>query len=256
MPSAHAVVLALAVVAVAPARQVEPVVSVWYRGTPAGTPRLDDLAAIRAVGFTGVTWPSKNPAGLPELSRLARLAGLTVVAQPEGSAVEVDGRLNVPVQTVGARGVTAHVWRAVARGVRVISFDPGQSEGTGLGAPGRALPAWVAPAVALSRQLSANAPLFGELRLGPSPAFLGDRPPMLEVVLLEGARCWVVVATNAGRARTRGVVELPRGIPYAIWVSLIDGSTIAMRDRPTGAQWTLDLEPGDAGVYVIDKPTS
>ena len=83
--STRRVVLAfVAIVAAVPAvLSAEPVISVWYRGTPAGVPREDDLALIRAHGFTGVTWPSSQVAGLPELSRIADVYGLMVVIQPD-----------------------------------------------------------------------------------------------------------------------------------------------------------------------------
>ena len=49
----------------APAPQpVTPLVSIWYRGTPAGNPRADDLSVIRALGFGGVTWPADQTKGL------------------------------------------------------------------------------------------------------------------------------------------------------------------------------------------------
>src|SRR6478672_8803380 len=66
---------------------VAPVVSVWYRGSPAGTPRLDDLAAIRALGLTGITWPSNQGAALADVRRLAEIVGLAVVARPEPKPV-------------------------------------------------------------------------------------------------------------------------------------------------------------------------
>ena len=39
----------------------EPVVSIWYRGT-GGVPKPDDLAVIRAHGFTAITWPAGQAA--------------------------------------------------------------------------------------------------------------------------------------------------------------------------------------------------
>ena len=58
----------------------DPVVSIWYRGT-GGVPRQDDLAAIRARGFTGVTWPASQSAHAAELQRLASGLGLSVSIQ-------------------------------------------------------------------------------------------------------------------------------------------------------------------------------
>jgi hypothetical protein len=236
--------------AATPVSAAAPVVSLWYRGTPAGAPRLDDLAAIRAVGFTGVTWPAGHVAGVAEVTRLAAVVGLTVVVQAEG--VAIDGRLDVLTARVGAEEMPAFVWRAVAGDARIVSFDPGQREGTGLGDADRP-PPWLGPAVALARQLSGNANLIADLEPGPALTFLSLRPVSLAVTLLEGPRAWVVVATNTGHAPAHALVRLPRGVPYAIWVSLIDGSTIAMPDRATGAEWTVDLEAGGAAAYVIDK---
>ena len=60
-----------------------PVASLWYRGTPPGTPRADDLAAIRAIGFTSVTWPQAYTEGAAELRRLTEIVGLAVVIRIE-----------------------------------------------------------------------------------------------------------------------------------------------------------------------------
>ena len=242
------------VLCAAPSLAAEPIVAVWYRGTPAGTPRLDDLAAIKAAGFGAITWPSGNPGTVAEASRLAETVGLVVVIQPDGRAVPpLDGRISIDVVRVRAAEIPAIVWHAVATGVRTISFDPGPTEGTGLDLPDGRRHDWVVPALAIARQLSANAALVGELRHATSPKFLSSRPSSLDVELLEGSRAWVIIATNRGRARVRAGVSLPRGVPYAVWVSLLDTSTIAMLDRPGGAQWRFEINAGGASVYVIDK---
>lgn len=246
-----AAALVLLAVTTRPVSAAEPVVSLWYRGTPAGTPRLDDLAAIRAVGFAGVTWPAARADAVAEVGRLAGMAGLTLFVQPEGLAV--DGRLDIDVRRVAPGTIPAFVWRAVGRGVRIVSFDPGHASGTGLGEAGSP-PDWLTPAVALARQLSGNATLIAGLTPGPRPVFLSLRLVSVDVTLLEGPRAWVLIATNTGPAAgQRMTVQLPSRVPYAIWVSLIDGSTIAMRDRAAGAEWTFDLPAGGAAAYVIDK---
>ena len=56
----------------------EAVVSVWYRGTPAGVPNQDDLAMLRALGFRAVTWPASQAAGVAELRRQAAIVSLAV----------------------------------------------------------------------------------------------------------------------------------------------------------------------------------
>jgi hypothetical protein len=242
------------VLAGTPAFAAEPVVAVWYRGTPAGTPRLDDLAAIRAAGFGAITWPSVDARTVADVSRLAEAVGLTVVIQPDGRAVpSLEGRITVDLTRVRPAEIPAIAWRAVARGARIVSFDPGPGEGSGLDRRDGRRHDWVAPAVAIARQLAANAELLGQLRHAATPAYLSSRPSSLDVELFEGVRAWVIIATNTGRARARAQVALPRGVPYAIWVSLVDASTIAMLDRPDGARWTFEIGSGAAVVYVIDK---
>jgi len=253
-PITATLALHVLVLGATPRFAAEPVVAVWYRGTPAGTPRLDDLAAIKAAGFGAITWPSGDPGAVAGASRLAETVGLVVVIQPDLRAVPpLEGRINVDVTRIRPAETSAIVWRAVAHGVRTVSFDPGHAEGTGLDRPDGRRRDWVAPAVAVARQLSANADLIAEFRHAASPEFLSSRPSSLEVELFEGSRAWVIIATNTGRARVRAEVALPRGVPYAIWVSLLDDSTIAMLDRPGGARWKLEIGAGAAAVYVIDK---
>jgi hypothetical protein len=112
-----------------PSFATEPVVAVWYRGTPAGTPRLDDLAAIKAAGFGAITWPSGDARALADASRLAETVGMAVVIQPDARAAPpLDGRINIDLTRTRAAEVSAIVWRAVAHGVRTVSFDPGHAE--------------------------------------------------------------------------------------------------------------------------------
>ncbi len=231
--------------AVAAARQVgrPPVVSVWYRGTPEGVPRLDDLAALRAAGFTGVTWPPDEPAAVAELTRLARTVDLAVVTRPD---------LTVRV-TPGAPRFAAAVWRALARGSRAIAFDPGQRAGPGLTDPRGERLAWVRPATEFAGQVSANPRLLGSLGPGPKVVLEAPAPRDLEVTLLDGGRAWVLVATNTAPVEVRAVARLPPGVPYALWVSLLDGGTMSMLREAGGARWTLTIGAGDARVYVIDK---
>src|SRR6188508_169289 len=69
----------------APALAAEPIVGVWYRGTPAGTPKQEELAVIRALGFAAVTWPASQKTGLEAFKAMAAAAGLqvTIAAQPK-----------------------------------------------------------------------------------------------------------------------------------------------------------------------------
>ncbi len=251
--------IAMSGAAVLPAAAAEPVVSVWYRGSPAGVPKLDELAAIRAIGFRAVTWPAGSTPGIADLRRMADVVGLTLLLRtnPPGpdaaSGLTIAQPLDVPVAGAAADGLAARVWRAVARGVREISFDPGQKEGTGLAnADGQTLP-WVAPAVALTRQLSANAPLVDRLRPGPSVVLESPATPGLDIVLLDADQSWVIVATNVSREPVKAVARLPAGVPYALWVSWIDGSTIGMLNQPSGPRWSFGIDGGAALVYIIGK---
>jgi hypothetical protein len=237
-----------------PLLAAEPVVALWYRGTPAGMPRLDDLATIKAAGFNAIVWPRADSSSASAVRRLSETVGLSVLSRQDVDGIAPFGqRLAVDVARVRASAIPALVWRAVARGVRTISFDPGTVEGAGLDGPGGTRHEWAGPALAIARQLSANARLIAELRAGPSLQFVSLRPAPLDVQLLEGSRAWVLIATNTGESRVEAEVALPPGIPYAIWVSLVDTSTIAMLARPTGARWRFAIDGGAASVYVIDK---
>lgn len=237
-----------------PSLAAEPVVGIWYRGTPAGTPRIDELAAIRAAGFGTVAWPSGDDDRVALVKRMAESVGLVVMVQPDDRARPPrENRTDVDVSLTRPEEISALVWRAIARGVRTITFDPGPVQGSGLDGEGGQWRGWVRPAVAVARQLAANAPLIGEIQRASSLRFLSLRPVTVDVELFEGSRAWVVIATNAGQDRARTEVALPRGVPYAIWVSLLDESTLAMLDRPDGARWRLEIDAGAALVYVIDK---
>lgn len=241
--------------------QSRTVVSLWYRGLPAGVPRQADLDAIRAAGFTAVTWPVEHVTGAAELRRMADSAGLKVVIRSTSDpltpamALRADTHVHIAMARTPIALVPALVWRAVAHGARVISFDAGVSEGTGLqvtpGQPAR----WVAAASGVARQIGVNATLLDTLSAG--PAVRMEQPVAdLDVALLESPRAWVLVATSlaaAGTAPADTYAIMPVGVPPALWLNLFDGSTIGMTSRPTGARWHIILGPGDARVYVIDK---
>jgi hypothetical protein len=241
---------------------VQPIVSVWYRGVPAGTPRLDDLAAIRALGLRCVTWPSNHDAALATVRRLAETVGLAVIARPEPkpaanrqvtNVVGADGAIDLVVAGTTAVPPMATAWRAIAHGARVISFDSGQSEGSGLNTASGASAPWVKPAVAISRQVSANAELVGRLRPGPDVTIAPPIPAGLEVVLLDADKSWVLVATNTAATPLSATADLPKAVPYALWVSWIDGTNMGMLSRPSGPRWTFSIGPGAAKVYLIGK---
>jgi hypothetical protein len=236
----------------------EPLASVWYRGRPAGVPQADDLAEIRAAGFTTVTWPAAA-VGQDALQPLAKAAGLDVLVRPPIPPVTFVTALTphefVDVRVGQDRGfaIAPLAWRALAHGARVISFDAGQREGAGLVDATRHRRAWVPAAVEIARQLRANGALFAQCRPGPAVAVDRPAPAALDVTLLEARKSWVLVATNGANARVRALVHLPAGIPYALWLNLLDASTMAMLQQSGGPQWTADLEPYGVRVYVIDK---
>ncbi len=237
----------------------EPVVSVWYRGSPVGQPRQDDLAVIKAMGFLNVTWPSVSTAGAGDLRRMADTVGVGVQVRPEpdpltpASALHPHPIVDVETRDVATEEIPALVWRAVAHGARVVCFDPGPGDGTGLqNSAGRAAP-WLQTAKTIARQLNFNAKLFSDLRFGAALTVLGPAAPALDVLLMQDDRSWVLFATNATKGRVKAMVRLPAMVPAAMWVNLLDGAQMSMLSQPIGPRWELDLEPGGARIYVINK---
>lgn len=251
-------VFAAAVLSV-PLQAAEPAVSVWYRGSPLGQPRQDDLATILALGFSSVTWPSASTAGIADLRRMANGVGIGVQVRSDhqpltaSSAMHPRVTMDVATQDVTPEEIPALVWRAVAHGARVFCFDPGASDGTGLrSAGGRDVP-WLATAKAIARQLTFNAKLFNDLRSAEIVTVLGPPAPALDVVLMQDERSWVLFATNASHGRVKAIARLPAIVPAAMWVNLLDGSQMSMLSQPIGPRWDLDIEPGGARVFVISK---
>ncbi|HET9372351.1 MAG TPA: hypothetical protein VFO19_18945, partial [Vicinamibacterales bacterium] len=204
-----AVGILIALQAAAGPSAIRPTVAVWYRGAPAGVPRLDDLAALRAFGFTTVSWPIELKKGEPDLRRFAGIVGLAVdVRDPAPPltaerALSPTGRVDLHVDTVSAADVPALVWRAVAHGARIIAFDPGAgSEAGWTTATGEPAP-WVASAREIARQFTFNESLIETLRPGPRVVLPSGAPSGLDVVLLAGDRSWVMIATNTSRERIR-----------------------------------------------------
>jgi hypothetical protein len=247
--------------AIAPDRAwaAEPVVSVWYRGTPAGTPRQSDLGAIRALGFNGIVWPRANASAESEVTRLAGLVGLKVIVADRPAPITGETALRPPdrvdiVVTPATSGmILALAWRAVAHGARTIAFDSRSPSGAGLEEADGSLKTWVRTAISLARQLTANANLANLMRPGPGIIVTPDSAPALDVVFLDGDRSWVVVATNTSAAKVAAAVRLPTGTPYALWVSWLEGPALAMISEPAGPRWMLSMEPQSARVYMIDK---
>jgi hypothetical protein len=237
----------------------QPTASLWYRGRPAGVPRADDLADIRAAGFTAVTWPESSAAGIPALRMMAEKAGLEVFLRGTATPLTVELALR-PAEFVDLRVarmppalIAPLAWRAIAHGARVISFDAGAVAGTGVLGPNGAPVPWVTGASAVLRQLQANGELFGQTRPGPPIMVDSPVPHGFDVTLLEARKSWVLVATQTSTIRARATVHLPAGIPYALWLNLFDGSTMAMLEQTCGPKWVVDMPPLTARMYVIDK---
>ena len=236
----------------------EPLVTVWYRGTPAGMPRQSDLGAIRALGFNGVTWPKSTDKAAAELRRLGELVGLAVeivetrAPATAESALAPGARMDIAVAATGGAGIPALAWRALAHGARTIAFDSGDRTGAGLEDASGNLKPWARAAIAFARQVTGNPRLVRILKPGPG-VLLSPSNQALDVVMLDGDRSWVVVATNTSTATVTSSARLPAGAPYAMWISWIDGTTLAMQDEPPGPRWNFEIGPGAARVYLIDK---
>ena len=235
-----------------------PVVGVWYRGDATGAPRLNDLAVIRASGFDTVFWPAgqgEPPAALPSMAASLDLR-LEVRPAPRHLTIAA-ARAPAPHVDIDVAGdlrlVAPLVWRAVARGARSIAFDPGTRHGAGLSAADGAQARWVPAAVAIARQLTANATLVDLMRLAPALPIADPASDGLDVVLLDGGRAWVIVATNVAAAPVTATVTFPKGVPSGLWASWLDESAMSMLYVPSGPRWTLELEPFGTRVYFIDK---
>jgi hypothetical protein len=258
-PIAGALVALLVSAQAAPTVAVDPVVSVWYRGTPAGTPKQEELAVIRALGFGGVTWPASQTANVETLKTMAASAGLqvTVANAPKPvtpvSLLTPSERVDLIVTPQNADALTALAWRAVAHGARALAFDSGSARGAGLENADRSLKPWVRAAIDVARQFAANTRFIEALRPGPGLIITPDSAPALDVVMLDADRSWVVIATNTSGDPVTATVRLPTGAPYAIWLNLLDATMLAMNGEAAGPRWNLKLEPRSARVYLIDK---
>jgi hypothetical protein len=254
--------LALWLIGIAAGPQVaapDPLVTVWYRGTPIGTPRQDELAVIRAIGFNSITWPASQTSTLDALKVMAESAGLKVLVADAPKPATADSvltagdRVDFVVTPQNAATLTPMVWRAIAHGARVIGFDSGSRVGAGLENPDRSLKAWVSAAQAVARQFSANNRLIQVLKPGPGLIMTPASVPGLDIVMLDADRSWVLIATNTSGAAVTASVRLPAGAPYAIWADLLDNSSLAMAGEAAGPRWNLKIDAHVARVYIVDK---
>lgn len=234
--------------------------SVWYRGMPTGVPRYVDLEEIKASGFNAITWPLQHVNGAEELQRMAARLALTVVVRSESVPLTFadvgkgESMVDLWVSRTPRSEWTSLVWRAVAYGARVVSFDAGLPSGTGL-RDEAGLKDWVPVAASLGRQLTTNASLVASLRRGPA-VVVDPAEALLDLSLLENARSWVIIATNASSTAGRSIdtyAVFPATVPAAEWLSLFDGNMMSMLYRPAGSRWHVRLGPGEAKVFVIDK---
>jgi hypothetical protein len=236
-----------------------PIVSVWYRGSPAGLPRLDDLAFLRSLGFTAVSWPARHAAALPALRRYAQAVGMQVVserdAQPPAAGVvsRVGDRVRIRVDRTSPAQLPALAWLALARGAGVIGFDTGEPVGHGVAETSGAERGWVRPAIGFARQVAANAVLFDGMQRGPDPIMESGASSDSLVAIFAAVRTWVLIAANGGDRPRTLVARFPPDVPYAIWTSLVDGSTMSMLSDAAGPRLTLTLAPGHAAVYFADR---
>ena len=256
------IVSILSIVPIFPIAAIVPIVprlSLWYRGQPPGIARAADLTAIRAAGFTAITWPAAQAAGLAEAARLASDADLEFIIRPApvpltpAVARYPDTSVDIAAARVAAAGLAPLVWRAIAHGARDISFDPGAAD-TRLYAPGAIPPGWLVVVGDIARQIRINGKVFADATLAADQPKI-DAPVArdVDVVLLGAGRTWVLVATNTSGTRARVTARLPAGVPYAIWLNLLNGDTLAMLSEPAGPRWSFDLEGWGTRIYVIDK---
>lgn len=230
-------------------------VAVWYRGTPQGEPLLEDLAAIRAIGFTAIVWPpDATAAGDDDVRRMAAVAGLSVLTAANSNAATSDRIATIPVVGKSPDEVAARAWRLVQQGARIVAFDPGEARagGSGLQDGFGQLRAWVVPARTIARQLSVNAALFEQLQAGPPLSVQTDASD-LQVDVFQTPRSWVLFATSRDPQPRRVEASLPPEIPAALWISLLDGSGMSMLSRPAGPLWTTEVPAYGVQIYVIDK---
>ena len=137
-----------------PVSAAEPVVAVWYRGAPAGTPRQDDLAVIRALGFNGVVWPdfslAEGLAGATPRPRGAVIAEIArTLGEIAGTCQSFDRMLVqvgwIPAELPDPSDAAGPAGR-YAPGLRVIVAPPEQPEDAA--APGDFVQSFLVPLVA------------------------------------------------------------------------------------------------------------
>lgn len=251
MTTLASLIVTVSVAVASTANAAERVAAVAYRGTPAGVPRLDDLAAIRALGFSAILWPSRFESRIQAVRDLGVSVGLEIIVAPDGPPMAASDRRIARIETVQSDMTQARAWRALQEDARIIAFDAGTREGAGLDDGAGGVHPWVHPARAFARQLAANAALFDRVVVQPAVPVVSDNRDV-RVSLFKDDRVWMVVATNTSARAARLTARLPSGVPVALWISLLDGSGMSMPESSTGPTWTAEIDAGAALVYVID----
>jgi hypothetical protein len=179
--------------------------------------------------------------------RVERVPTLRVDVATGGKTVlrlSAEGMADVQVPPAPAAAVRPLAWRAFAHGARAIALN------------GQASPdssRWVEQGAGIAREFQIHGTLLAQCRSRPPVRFEGRAPAAFEVTLLEADRTFVLVATNTSGARVRGAAVLPPAVPYAMWLNLLDGSSMAMLEQPAGPKWAFEMAPWSVKVYVIDK---
>jgi hypothetical protein len=236
-----------------PSRAVaaERVAAVWYAGDAAGVPLLDDLARIRALGFTAVVWPARFGSRIPEVQKLADAVGLSLVVEPDAESSSQPRLRRIDVSESPA-DLTARAWRAIQDGIQVVAFDARQRAGAGLENESGTLRPWVIVAREFARQLAGNARLLDTIALEATLPVDPAASPV-HVSLFRSPRAWLLIATHDGRDPVTFVTRLPPSVPPALWISLLDGSGMSMLRDAIGVSWRAELAPGQALVYAINR---
>ena len=232
------------------AAATEHVAALVYRGQPAGVPRVTDLATIKAAGFDTVAWPSAYRLRTVAMREMAEMVGLAVVIVRDRGLEP--GRVIWIDCVRRPEHVAADAWRAFQQGAKVVVFDSDDRAGVSFSNATGQLHPWVDAARMFSRQLMVNVKLFDQIRPA-AVALISRTGARVRVSLDQTPRAWLLVATNVGPDTGHFVARLPKPVPTALWVSLVDTSEMSMPRMPAGPTWTANIRPGEALVYLIDR---
>jgi hypothetical protein len=182
--------------------------------------------------------------GQVRVERVPSLSVSVITGSRTQLKVSADGMADRPVPSTPADAVRPFAWRAFAHGSRAISLSGVALQDSG---------PWVEVGRTIARQFQIHGTLLAQCRNGLPLRFEGRAPAAIDVTLLEADRTFVLVATNTSGLRVRGAAVLPPAVPYAMWLNLLDGSSMAMLEQAPGPKWVFDMPPWGVKVYVIDK---